>query len=147
MAATGIDGGLDGGNATGGGGADPPDTVPPTITIISPTPGVAPGAPGGFSADWQIARMTPVVARVADLAPGNRYQAIVLRYAGTVDEITVYRRGAFRGGFVGPSTVTAINATTLEFSFRPATGWPPLAASVTFSLELDALDGAGNLAT
>lgn len=146
MAATGIDGGIDGGNAVGVGGP-PPDSVPPVITVISPTPGVAPGAPGGFSSDWQVARVTPVVVRVADLAPGNLYQALVLRYAGLPDEITVYRRGAFRGGFVGASTVTAVDSTTLEFSFRPTAGWPPLGGSVSFILDLDAVDGSGNLAS
>lgn len=125
----------------GGGG----DVTPPTITIVSPTPGTAPGSPGGFSADWATARMTPIVLQVTDLAPGNRYQAVVVRYANSVDEFTVYRRGTFRGAFAALSFETAI-ANGKELSVLPVGGWPSSDALNDVTFEIDALDAAGNLA-
>jgi hypothetical protein len=126
-----------------GGGSG--DTTPPTITVISPTPGVAPGQPGGFPADWATARTTPIIVQITDVTPGNRYQAVVCRLPGVVDELVVYRRGAFRGQFLGSSGETVI-ANGKQLSILPSTGWPSANALHGITFELDALDAAGNLA-
>lgn len=126
----------------GGGG----DATAPTITIISPTPGTAPGDPGGFSLDWSVARMTPIVLEITDAAPGNRYQAIVCRYPGNPNELVVYRRGAFRGEWAALSSEAAIT-NGKRLTILPATGWPSSDALNDVVFEVDAIDSAGNLAT
>lgn len=122
------------------------DTTPPTITILSPTPGVAPGSPGGFPADWSIARTTPIVLRITDVTPGNRYQCVVVRYANSADEQTVYRRGAFRGAFAALSFETP-NGSGKDLTVLPVGGWPSSDAINDVTFEIDALDAAGNLAS
>lgn len=122
------------------------DTTPPTITVVSPTPGVAPGAPGGFPTDWAVARFTPIVLQITDAAPGNRYQGIVCRYAGADDEIVVYRRGLFRGQFVARSTEVAIT-NGKQLSVLPVNGWPSSDVLNDVVFEVDAVDQAGNLAS
>lgn len=119
--------------ASGGGGGSG-DTTPPTIVVVSPA------VPNGFSSDWLVARNTPVVLRVTDAVPGVEYITVTVFYSGTNEEV-IYRRGSFRGEYVGLSTQTAI-ANGLELTVRRADGWLP--GSMTFSV--DALDGDGNLA-
>lgn len=131
------------GPTTSGGVAK--DTVAPTITIVSPTPGVAPGAPGGFSADWQTARMTPIVVDVTDVTPGIGYLCFVAKYPGVVDEANVYRRGAFRGSFLGLSSIGAI-ANGFRLTILPINGWPSSDVLNDITFDVDAIDGDGNLA-
>ena len=128
---------------TSGGAAK--DTTAPTITIVSPTPGVAPGAPGGFSADWQTARMTPIVVDVTDVTPGIGYLCFVAKYPGWAEEINVYRRGAFRGSFLGLSNIAAI-ANGFRLTILPLTGWPSSDALNDITFDVDAIDADGNLA-
>lgn len=130
-------------NITIGGG----DANAPTITIVSPTPGVPPGQPGGFPADWETARDTPIVVEIADAAPGLAYACVVARFPGAPHEIVVYRRGAFRAGFATRSWSESLG-NTLRLHCLPD-GWWPVAGpeeleDITFAL--DAIDGAGNLA-
>lgn len=132
------------GNLLGNGGAA--DEVPPVLTVISPTPGVAAGAPGGFPADPTAAANTPIILRVTDVDPGNRYIVIIATLANGHEEV-VYRRGAFRGGYVA-SIETAITYG-VELTVSRAGGWPfnpspSLGGTIVFVL--DALDQAGNLA-
>lgn len=130
MAATGIDGGIDGGNASNGGGGG--DATPPAITIVSPTPGTP------------LLSTTPIVLRITDLAPGNRYQAVVARIGdSTQDELVVWRRGGFRGRFAPLSTVSVI-ADGIELTCVAVGGWPVGLDDLAFAI--DATDAAGNLA-
>lgn len=128
------------GSYFGDGGGTGGDTTPPTITVISPTPGVAPGDPGGFAADWLAARNTPIVLQITDASPGLAYVAVIATLPGGVEEV-VYRRGTFRGNYAGLSSQLAI-ANGIQLSVRHADGWPP--GSVSFSI--DPIDGAGNVA-
>ncbi len=132
------------GQGSPGGGVG--DTTPPTITIVSPTPDVDPGDPGGFSLDWQTARFTPIVLDIQDATPGNRYQCLVARYPGALDEITVYRRGAFRGSFVGLSTSSAVSHG-IRLTILPINGWPSSDALNDVVFDVDAIDQVGNLAS
>lgn len=136
---------------TGGGDVDEP-----TITVISPTPGVAPGDAGGFPSDLSAARDTPIVLDVGDLAPGLVYFAIIARFYINAEsehpvEEVVYRRGQFRGQYVeGSSTVARVEINGLRMTIKRADGWPIDVTTkgkpfVVFAV--DAVDGAGNLAS
>jgi hypothetical protein len=117
------------------------DLAPPVITILSPTPGVAPGAPGGFPVDWVTARNTPIVLQVIDATPGGlAYLAIVARFGSGAQEQTVYRRGAFRGDYAALSIATSLPSGVL-LQVRNINGWPP--GGVTFAI--DPVDKVGNL--
>lgn len=125
------------------------DVDPPTIAIVSPTPGVAPGDPGGFPADFATARETEIVVEITDAAP-LAYACVVATFAaGSTGayEVVVYRRGAFRSGFAARSWEEAI-AGGVRLHCLPDGSWPVGSAAeladVTF--EIDALDSAGNLA-
>lgn len=126
------------GPATGG------DTTPPTITIISPDVDDDPGNPGAFSADYNTAINTPIVIEITDAAPGNEYQCITMKYPGALDEIVVWRRGAFRGSFAARSFV--VTSTPLRLSVLPIAGWIGTDALSDIEWAVDALDGDGNLA-
>lgn len=108
------------------------DTVAPTIAIVSPAPGTT------------LSSSVEVIADITDATPGNRYQCIVARFPGAVDEITVWRRGQFRGQFAARSWSEVV-ANGIRLHIIPAGGWP--ASPSDLQLELDALDGAGNLAS
>lgn len=128
--------------ATGGGGGD---VTPPVITIVSPTPDTNPGGGGGFSSDWLVARVTPIVIEITDLAPGNEYLCLTCTYAGASNEIVVYRRGAFRGEFGALSFAQSIT-NGLRLTILPAGGWPSSDALNDVTFAVDAIDGDGNLA-
>lgn len=135
-------GGYLGYDSTGGG---PVDHTPPVVTIISPLASTDPGDVGGFVTDWETARNTPVVIRIVDAAPGNLYQCVVARLVGILDELVVYRRGEFRGRFVGRSTQTPTDDGGIELSILPLEGWPSSDVLNDLELEVDAVDAAGNL--
>lgn len=129
------------GYADGAASAPVPDSTPPTIALVSPMPGGIGGA--GFPSDWNRARWTPVVVDITDGAPGNRYQCVVARFGS--EERVVYRRGAFRGGFAASSSETPI-ANGKRLYILPVEGWPSREAMASLVIELDAVDGAGNVA-
>lgn len=152
--ATYVDGGNNGRSADGNAGAISHDIVipggagdatPPVITIVSPTPGVAPGAPGGFPADLESAKATPIVLQLTDAGAGLRYACIVARFHGSGTEEVVYRRGTFRGGYAVGSSSSAI-AGGLQLSVKRLGGWPGSSNLDDVSFEVDLLDAAGNLA-
>lgn len=125
------------------------NTVPPTITFISPTPGVAPGAVGGFPADPTAAKNTPIVIQVADAAPGVKYACVVIKYidANNVQiEETVYRRGTFRGRYVAGSKAETVGSA-LQLTIKREGGWLELIKGPSKQIEFfaDVLDSAGNL--
>lgn len=137
-----------------GAGSGGGDVTPPTVTIVSPTPGVAPGDPGGFPRDIAAARATPIVLRVVDLAPGLLYFAIVVRFyvdsedANPTEEV-VFRRGNFRGLYVKGSSYALIS-NGLELTVARRGGWPASAVGASSSrpyiaFAVDAVDADGNL--
>lgn len=114
----------------------------PTITVISPTPGVAPGQPGGFAASWATARVTPIVIEVdgASLA----LACVVARYPSDDGELerVVYRRGRLRPGFELGSAAQQVTATKLRLTILPDRGWPTFSAVAAIELDVDAIAGA-----
>lgn len=131
----------------------PRDVAAPLVTVVSPTPGVAAGAPGGFPANYRTAKDTPIVLQVADLDPGLIYFVLIARfYVGDTEEEdpaeeVVYRRGVFRGPYKAGS-FTRSTSGGLQLSVRRTGGWPSnlsrtRIARIAFAL--DAIDGNGNL--
>ena len=136
------------GTGAGAAGASA-DSDPPTITIISPTPGVAPGSPGGFPADPTAAKTTPIVLTIGDVDPGLQYITVVVAWTTkdsegvsiTVEE-TVYRNGSFRGRFVEGSSAM-MSGSDLQLTILRHDGWLELGRFFTF--DADAIDKAGNM--
>ncbi len=132
------------GGIFGGGGSD---TDAPEVTIVSPTPGVAPGEPGGFPLDYRLAKATPIVIDVVDTAPGNRLINVVFQQAAssTTDAIeeVIYRRGSFRGGYIAGSAQQTITDGVRLTCVRAA-GWPGSDAPA-WTITVDAIDENGNL--
>jgi hypothetical protein len=119
------------------------DVGAPSITVVSPTPGVTPGSPGGFPADVEAAAETAIVLDVVDSAPGNRLVIVTARFVsstGVLAEEVVYRRGQFRGNYIAGSTQAAI-ANGVRLTCKRDGGWP---GAPTFAI--DAVDQDGNLA-
>lgn len=128
---------------------------PPVVVVVSPTPGAAPGTPGGFPASRKAAEVTPVVLRIYDVIPGIRLAVITVTVPRVVSGATymveevVYRNGQFRGIHVANSTqrtftqsIDGEDVTVVELSVRRAGGWPEV-TSLKFSV--DVVDQSGNL--
>jgi hypothetical protein len=118
------------GVAAGGGGGG--DVTAPVVTIVSPTPGVAPGDPGGFPANYADALTTPIVVNITD-AGGLSLVVVTLTPSGGAPE-TVYLRGAFVTPYEGEATG---DATDLTLTIRRTGGW----ASLAFRISVSAADG------
>lgn len=123
--------------AASGGAGDPP-----AISIVSPTPGVAPGDPGGFPADFESAIHTPIVIEVS-AAGGLALVVVVVRFKDeTQIERCIYRRGAFRRGFAAAS-FEEIDGDILRLHVIPDSSWPASTANVLddVSFDVDAVGG------
>lgn len=122
-----------------------PDQHLPVVTIISPTPGVSPGQPGGFPASPVAAATTPIVLQVHGFALDLLYMCLSVRLLnGSIEEV-VYRRGTFRGVYAALSTQFGIELG-VELTVRRTGGWPPgtgNAGDIVFAV--DPIDTAGNL--
>jgi hypothetical protein len=127
------------------------DPTPPTISVVSPTPGVAPGQPGGFPTNYEQAKETPIVVDIIDANPGVRYSVVIARFYGTSetstpDEEVVYRRGQFRGKYVAGSYATSI-ANGVRLTVKRKGGWPTKSdgsmGHILFAI--DSVDQSGNL--
>lgn len=122
------------------------DSTAPTIAAISPTPGVAPGVAGGFPASYSDAKATPIVLDITDADPGLAFLVVTNETDGAA---TVYRGSNYLGDYVEASSSKSI-ANGVELSILPASGWPAAAdrsAQNPIKLRVDAIDGAGNLAS
>ncbi len=117
-----------------------PDTTLPVITIVSPTPGVEPGQPGGFPVSFAAAAATQIVLQVTDATSGATPAA-----NGRITVETVYRGNAFVGLYTASYQLAIANGVQLYVVRRG--GWPGLAGAVsTMLFSVDAIDMAGNLA-
>lgn len=108
-----------------------------SVTVIGPTPGATPGTPGAFSADWKVARETPIVIEIT----GTVYELVAVQYPGQLDETVVYRDGAFRGSYAARSTETAISGG-IRLSILPSGGWPSSDALNDITFIVDPVEGA-----
>lgn len=125
-------------------GGSSPDTTPPTISAVSPTPSVAPGEAGGFPANFATAKLTPIVIDVTDTDPGVTFLAIT-----DGDGRVAFRATNFQGDYILESSQADITAG-VRLTILPVDGWPPAddpseAGFVT--LVIDAIDAAGNYST
>lgn len=125
------------------------DTTPPTVTVVSPTPGVSPGSAGGFPADFQSARDTEVVLQITDVAPGLSYVAVFATFdtdSGALFE-PVYRRTGFVGKYSSLSSQRTI-ANGLELHLRRSGGWLTKTSGIAaMRFDVDAVDLAGNISS
>lgn len=120
------------------------DTTDPTITVISPTPGVPPGDPGGFPADYVTAKDTPVIVELDDVSPGlGLAYTHVVRVMPGGDEHTIYRGGAFKFPYDADSTAV-YDGSKLTLSIRYNGGWP--AGTTELDLDLVTIDLGANIA-
>ncbi len=123
------------------------DSSAPDVSIVSPDLAVAPGEAGGFPADYRAAAVTPIVLEIVDSAPGNRIVTIVFQQEASATthklEEVIYRRGAFRGGYIAGSWQEAITDGVRLHCVR-AEGWPGSDAPA-WTLSVDAVDEDGNL--
>jgi len=123
-----------------GGGATDSDV--PEIAAVSPTPGVAPGEPGGFPNVRRDAEVMPVELLVSDDDSGIAYVSITLRVYG--DDATygtehvVYRDAEFKSPFRESSTSGTVQE--LAFEIVRTGGW----AGRYLEFSVDAIDAAGN---
>lgn len=117
-------------NSSGGGA---PDTTPPVVTVISPTPGLIPG-------NIRQAANTPLVIDVTDIAPGVAFLRVRIRYALLGMQCTLHNGTTFELGYQQNSTKVVI-PNGFRFTLLPDDGWLS-----GFTLEVDAIDGAGNIA-
>lgn len=134
----------------GNGGGDKGDIDAPTVSVMSPTPGTAPGDVGGFPSRYDEAKDTAVILDVTDLDPGLSYVAIIARFYSSAEgdnpsEEVVYRRGQFRGKYVESSNANAVSGG-LRLTIRRKGGWPSdgFGNLGHMLFAVDAVDGAGN---
>lgn len=125
------------------------DEVKPVITYVSPTPGVAPGAAGGFPADPSVAKNTPIVIQLSDANPGTGYVNVAIAYTddeGIAIEETVYRRSNFRGRYLEGSKAEMVGSA-LQLTIKREGGWLELLAGASnqFAFHADVVDSAGNV--
>jgi hypothetical protein len=124
--------------------------IAPEIEIVSPTPGVAPGQPGGFPRSRRQAVQTPIVLRVTDEVPGLAYLSVTVKFFGSADELdddtrateeTVYRDSQFRGKHAASSYLEVEEDGIVLHIYREG-GW--LGRYLKFAV--DSIDGDGNMA-
>jgi hypothetical protein len=115
---------------------------PPVVTFVSPTPDVAPGSPGGFSASFATATHTPIVVQVTGAVA---LLVVTVKLLENGDVEAAYRAGFF----VGPYTAQSFVSGSLLSIARDA-GWPGapvVGSSAALEVTVDAIDGAGNYVT
>lgn len=122
-----------------GGGSD---VTAPTIAVVSPNPSLEPGDVGAFSANFAIAKVTPILIDLTDMVPGVTF-VFAIDGAGR----SIYRRTGFVGEYILGSAQSAI-ANGVRLTILPDGGWPSgddptLDSFVTIGV--DAIDGAGNV--
>jgi hypothetical protein len=117
------------------------DTDAPTIVAISPTPGIAPGQPGGFPADPDLARVTPIIIELAD-ANGLAYIGVFARFGGSDGPRTpIFRRGAYEAGYSIFSSIEIVDEETTRLHVLADAGWQ----TTEIEFVVDAVDNGGNV--
>jgi hypothetical protein len=122
-------------------GGSSSDSTDPVISNMTPTPGVAPGDPGGFSADYATAKWTPIEFDLTDVMPGLATFSIWCELPGEDDVLLVHDGANFRGRWAARSSIVAI-ANGYHLSVLPSRGWPP---GEIPDFTVRAVDAAGNV--
>lgn len=91
-----------------------------TITFISPTPGVAAGAPGGFPLSWSAARDTPIIVEIT--ATTNELVKLDTKGVASPADRVICRDGVIVGDWATRSVKTAISGG-YRLSILPVDGW------------------------
>lgn len=119
------------------------NATPPVVAVVSPTPATAPGAAGGFPADYDAAAFVPIVLDVTDALPGLSIVTVVATIDGELE--VVFFDDQFWGAY-STSGLSAI-ADGDRFTLRRNGGWPGSGSLGDVKLKVDAVDGAGNRTT
>jgi hypothetical protein len=114
--------------------------VAPVIASVTPTPSVVPGGAGGFSADYAVARVTPVVIDVTDVSPGLQRVVMWVRYSDTPYTMVVYDGTNFLWPFDTTTSTKVAVANGYRFTVLPRDGWP----SANLEWHVGAVDSSGN---
>lgn len=114
------------------------------ITAVSPALDAAPGSPGAFPANYQIAKKIPIVIDVTDAGGVIEYLAVTVRYTPDDPESTAYRDGLLRTGFVLNSSVTAVSGG-VELTLLPDDFWTSVPTGPGYIIaDIDAIDSTGS---
>ncbi len=119
----------------GGGFVAAPDTTPPTVTNVTPTP-------GELNADARIARITPISFDVTDADPGIGLVMVTLSYAGGEERFVVHDGTDFIYPFDSDTSERTIITGGYSFTVLPRMGWK---GSPT--LYVHRVDSEGNVGT
>lgn len=128
------------------------DVADPELATVSPDPGEAPGDPGAFSDDYDVAKTTPIIHDITD---DRGFAFVFVGYytsPASFDGIRVLALGSFteggdvgtfgyEAGFAGASSVTPIDGGH-RLSIVPDAGWP---SGVNVKLDIRLVDRAGNV--
>lgn len=110
------------------GGSD----LEPTISNQTPAEGVTPGASGGFSAVFRVARLTPIEFDL-DGIPDGTSVIVIVSYADRNETLTAFDlTGARRWPFdvQTDNEVEVTGAETRHVRLLPRGGWPPVVVSI-----------------
>lgn len=110
------------------------DTTPPTISNMTPTPGVFPGTRAQ-------AKITPIEFDVTDIDPGLKIVVLTLKYAGTNSTLVVHNGTEFLYPFDSSESARTVITDGFHFKVLPRKGWT---ANID-DLQVYALDSHGNL--
>lgn len=116
----------------------------PTITFITPTPGIAPGDPGGMPSSLQAATDTPILVDVTPETPATLLLVVIsARFLDGTIEV------AYRGGFFTPLYAANSYLDGTTFHIRRTDGWPGGNGTSSAAIEMfvDAIDSTGAYAS
>jgi hypothetical protein len=115
-------------------GSDAPDTTPPVIQNMTPTPGVFPGTRAQ-------AKNTPIEFDVTDIDPGLQIVVLTMKYAGINETLVVHNGSDFLYPFDSDESVRTAITDGFHFAVLPRDGWT---ANID-DLQVYAIDAHGNL--
>ena len=98
----------------------------PVLSNITPAEETTPGAPGGFSSSFSIARVTPIEFDITGI-PAGQGITIAVKLAG---QMGTYHALDFDGEWLWPfddgnSTIGDLGTEPVHVALLPRGGWPP----------------------
>lgn len=112
-----------------------------SITPVSPLPSTPPGAVGGFSLLYALARGTPIQIDVADASLAATWVSVYF-LDGTVE--LAYRSSNFVAGYLARSKAVVTGTTTRFYIYRDE-GWPGASrlGNLAVGIGVDTVDSGG----
>lgn len=107
-------------------------TSPASLVSISPTPGAAPGDPGGFPAAPVLAATTPVQIVISNAVPN--LAEILVTFTVDGDEEIAYYAGLARGRYAAKS-IQFVSGAQVTLNLARDLGWSQTAGSMLVTVE------------